>query len=410
VTGVQRPWRRSAIARRHRCPDGYPGAVARLAGVVVLAFGVCALGLSNSAWGEGSRALAQTARGDAKRLTRAALRRAVPARVDLADARAAGLAYAAMRRRFAFVDGRYAASDTRHSSAHLWPLSQALTASLAFGSLPGPDAGAARADALRTVGALAEYGSGQGYESVPLTARQRGGNLYYDDNNWIALDLLAVFRLSGEQAVLRRAEGVFRFLVSGWDTKARDACPGGVYWARPPLRQIRTTVSTANAAVVALRLYQATRSRQYLAWAERMYGWVRQCLAGRNGLYYDDLDRLGNVSKHEWTYNQGAMIAAGVLLARETGKRTYLDQARASARAALDRYTASGYKREPPIFVAIFFSDVNLTHAVQLPSYRTALRHYLRRHVRLRPDGHFGSSLVFQAAAVQLYSLAAASG
>jgi hypothetical protein len=325
-----------------------------------------------------------------------------------ATAATATLAYGAMQRRFAFADGRYAASGTRHSFAHLWPLSQALTASLAFASLPGRSAAAARADALRTAGALAQYRSGQGYESLPLAERAGGGNLYYDDNNWIALDLLALYRLSGTHAILSRAEGVFQFLVSGWDTNAGDACPGGVFWARPPLRQIRTTVSTANAALVALQLYQVTGRRSYLAWAERMYGWVTHCLAGPNGLYYDHVDGVGNVGKHEWTYNQGAMIAAGVLLARATGQRAYLDQARASAKAALARYGSSGYKGEPPIFVAIFFGDLAVVRQVaQLPSYRTALGSYLRRHVTLGPNGRFGSSLVFQAAAVQLYSVAA---
>ena len=326
-------------------------------------------------------------------------------------ASAADLAYAAMRRRFGFVDGRYAASDTRHSWAHLWPFSQALSASLALGSVPGRSAAAARAAALRTVSALGGYRLGQGYRSVPLPPGDRGGNLYYDDNNWIALDLLEVYRLSGNRAILERAEGVFRFLVSGWDTNAGDACPGGVFWGRPPLGQIRTTVSTANAALVAVQLYRATRNRSYLAWAQRMYGWVRQCLAGRNDLYYDHLDSLGNVSKQQWTYNQGAMIAAGTLLGQATGDGSYLNQARVSTRAALARYGRSGYKGEPPIFVAIFFGDLNLVRNVaQLPSYRASLGRYLRRDVTLRPNGHFGSSLVFQAAAVLLYSLEAAPG
>lgn len=324
---------------------------------------------------------------------------------------AARLAYAAMRRRFAFADGRYAASDTRHSYAHLWPFSQALSASLAIGSLPGRAAAAARADGLRTVRALARYRVGQGYESITLAERKAGGNVYYDDNNWIGLDLVAAYRISGRRAILRRAQGVFRFLVSGWATDAGAACPGGVFWARPPLSHIRTTVSTANAALVALRLYEVTGRRNYLAWAERMYDWVRHCLAGPNGLYYDHVDSLGNVSRQEWTYNQGAMVAAGVLLAKATGDHTYFDQAQASAKAALAHYGASGYKGEPPSFVAIFFSDLNLLQqVVQLPSYETALRHYLRRHVVLSRDGHFGSSLVFQAAAVQLYALAAAPG
>ena len=366
----------------------------------------CALGFSHLASGERSPTAEQAALARAAGDTQAPLRRA---QVDPAAASAANLAYAAMRHRFAFADGRYAASDTRHSYAHLWPLSQALSASLAFGSLPGHDAAAARADALRTVGALPHYRFGQGYQSITMPPRNRSGNLYYDDNNWIALDLIAVYRLTGSQVYLRRAEGVFQFLVSGWDTNAGDVCPGGVFWARPPLPQIRTTVSTANAALVALRLYQATGRRDYLAWAQRMYGWVTRCLAAPNGLYYDHLDTLGNVSKQEWTYNQGAMIAADVLLAQATGQQSYLNQARESAKAALARYGASGYEGEPPIFVAIFFSDLSLLRqAVRLPSYRPALRNYLRRHVALRSNGHYGSSLVFQAAAVQLYSLAAA--
>lgn len=102
------------------------------------------------------------------------------------------------------------------------------------------------------------------------------------------------------------------------------------------------------------------------------------------------------------------MIADGALLARATGTKTYLDQARASTKAALAHYGRSGYEGEPPIYVAIFFADLNLVRNVaQLPSYALALDQYLRGHVTLSPNGYFGSSLLFQAAAVQLYSLAA---
>jgi hypothetical protein len=387
-----------------RCVSSWAWAKAWL-----LASSLIVLALSHSAWGGRSPSLVRTVPAHATPVTQASQRRVVP-QVDPAAAAAAARAYAAMRRRFAFVGGLYAASDARHSYAHVWPLSQALSASLAFGALPGGSAAAARADALRTVRVLTHYRLGRGYNSLPLPPLDRGGNLYYDDNNWIALDLLSGYRLLGMRTMLRRARGVFQFLVSGWDRNTGDSCPGGVFWARPPLRQIRATVSTANAALTALRLYQATGRRTYLAWAQRMYGWVSRCLAAGNGLYYDHLDSLGQVSRHEWTYNQGAMIAAGVLLGRATGKRSYLDQAQASARAALAHYRASRYKGEPPIYVAIFFSDLNLLqHVVQLPSYRTALLHYLRRHVTLRANGHFGSSLLFQAAAAQLYSLAAAS-
>lgn len=330
-------------------------------------------------------------------------------RVDPAAAATAERAYTALRRRFALGRGLYAASDTRHSYAHVWPLSQALAAELALGALPIRGAAAARRDALQTIQALAHYRRGQGYNSTARPPLDRGGQLYYDDNNWLALDLLAGYRMFGKQSMLKRAEGVFTFLVSGWDRKTGDACPGGIYWARPPLRQIRTTVSTANAAIAALRLYRATGKRTYLTWGKRMYDWVDRCLAAPDGLYYDHLDAHGDVDKREWTYNQGSMVAAGVLLAQATGEHSYLDRAWAGAKAALAHFRASRYKGDPATYVAIYFDGLDvLQQRAPVPGFRGELRRYLKLHVKLRPDGHFGTTPLHQAAAVRLYALAAA--
>lgn len=348
--------------------------------------------------GLSSLALAHLSLGDQRKASHA----------ESSAAATAERAYAAMRRRFAIGGGLY--SDLRRSHASAWPLSQALAASLSIGSLAGRKAASARAEALTAVRALADYRLGRAYNSTAKPPLDRGGALYYDDNNWIALDLLAAYRLFGQRALLRRAEGVFTFLVSGWDTRASAACPGGIFWVESPTPQIRTTVSTANAALVALYLYQATKKRTYLAWALRMYGWVSRCLSAPNGLYFDHLDSRGDVGRHEWTYNQGAMIAAGVLLAHATGKRRYLDEARTTAEAALAHYQASGYAGEPSIFVAIYFHDLRvLAQAGRLRSYPNALRSYVRRHLPLKPNGRFGYTLLQQAAAAQLYAALAGS-
>jgi Glycosyl hydrolase family 76 len=344
--------------------------------------------------------LGPAASSPGERLTR---RQQQASPTESAAAATAKRAYAAMRRRFAIGGGLY--SDLGRSHASVWPLSQALAASLSIGSLAGRAAAAARAEALRTVRALAHYRLGQAYNSTARPPLGRGGALYYDDNNWIALDLLAAYRLFGQRALLRRAEGVFAFLVSGWDGSAGAVCPGGIFWVEAPTSQIRTTVSTANAALVALRLYQATKKRTYLAWALRMYGWVSRCLSAPNGLYFDHLDSRGDVGRDEWTYNQGAMVAAGVLLAHATGERSYLNQALTTAKAALAHYRASGYAGEPPILVAIYFDDLHvLEQAGRLSSYRNALHSYIRHRVPLRANGRFGYSLLQQAAAVQLYA------
>jgi len=70
-------------------------------------------------------------------------------------------------------------------------------------------------------------------------------------------------------------------------------------------------------------------------------------------------------------------VAAGLMLHRVTGEAAYLEQARATADAALDWYGAQGYQGQPAIFVAIFFC--NLLPLVALTgsaAYRLALEGY----------------------------------
>jgi hypothetical protein len=326
--------------------------------------------------------------------------------LDPGEAATAERAYAAMRARFAIAAGLYA--DRGHRYAYAWPLSQALDASLELAQIPDERGKAARADALRTFRGLEDFRFGKAYASAIEPPLGRGGVRFYDDNEWLAQDMLLGYRVLGRPALLRRAEDMFRFLVSGWDDDPGDACSGGVFWADTPTIRVRNTVSTANAALVALRLYQETRQRTYLGWAKRMYAWISRCLAGPDRLYFDHLDRRGNIDKSEWTYNQGAMIAAGVLLARATGETRYLDQAERLAGTALAHYKAAGYAGEPAIFVAIFFRDLRLLdRARPRPLYGEALRDYLDRDAVPAADGSFGRTLLDQAAAAQLYSLAA---
>jgi hypothetical protein len=118
---------------------------------------------------------------------------------------------------------------------------------------------------------------------------------YYDDNAWVGLNFLQEYDLTHQQPDLARAEGIFHFVVSGWDTRTTDACPGGVFW-EDAANSSRNTISNAPNAEVGLQIYQATHDPYYLTWATRMYDWVRGCLMNSNGMYYDHLDDNGNVS------------------------------------------------------------------------------------------------------------------
>jgi len=181
---------------------------------------------------------------------------------------------------------------------------------------------------------------------------------YYDDNAWVGLDYLQEYSINHQHTDLARAEGIFRFVVSGWDTSTTAPCPGGVFWedvANSP----RNTISNAPNAEVGLEIYQATHDPYYLTWATRMYDWVRGCLMNSTGMYYDHLNPNGSVDQTLWSYNQGTMIGAGTLLYQATGDPTYLQQAEQTAAASVSYYGSGGnLYSQPAVFNAIFFRNL----------------------------------------------------
>jgi len=243
---------------------------------------------------------------------------------------------------------------------------------------------------------------------------------YYDDNAWVGLDFLQEYDLTHQQSDLARAEGIFHFVVSGWDTSTTVACPGGVFW-EDVAGSTRNTISNAPNAEVGLEIYQATHDPYYLTWATRMYDWVRGCLMTSNGMYYDHLDDSGDVNTALWSYNQGTMIGAGTLLYQVTGDRAYLKQAEQTAAASVSYYSSDGnLYHQPDVFNAIFFRNLfALAKIDHDPSYARMAASYAdtawlqdrqSNGLFTDPDPSGGESLENQTAPmVEIYALLAQS-
>jgi predicted alpha-1,6-mannanase (GH76 family) len=168
----------------------------------------------------------------------------------------------------------------------------------------------------------------------------------------------------------------------------------------------RNTVSTANGAVLALELYEATSRPLYLAWGRRMYDWVRTCLVDHDGLFFDHLDSRGRIDQTKWAYNQGAMVAAGALLHSATGSAAYLHDATMLANGALRYFDSNGYAGQPAIFVAIFFRYLAvLDRDTPQPGLRPALSSYVSAKEATALSS--GSQLLDRAAHVQLAAMVA---
>lgn len=202
------------------------------------------------------------------------------------------------------------------------------------------------------------------YESAVAPPLGPGGATYYDDNAWVGLDLVHAYLLTSNQSDLALAQNEFNFIVAGWDTSTTDTCRGGVFWEDIAGSQRNVTANGASAEL-GLELDNLSGNTSDLAWATRMYQWAVSCLRTTGGLYNDHINADGSINSTIWSYNQGVMVGAGVLLYKMTGASTYLSQAEQTASAAVLYFgTGSTLVNQGPAFNAIYFRNLLFLNSV----------------------------------------------
>ena len=312
----------------------------------------------------------------------------------------ARLGYRAMER--IYLDrrsGDYRQTPRGRVGSHAWPFSQALAATIAVAGFDGPHSAASRSVPVRLAELDRRFRARGVYRAAP------GGAVYWDDNEWIAQDLLDWDAAHRSPVARQKAAAIFDAVTRAWDGDPRKTCPGGVQWTDARGNDDRNTVSTANGAIVGLRLYALTRNAAYLGWSRRMLGWVERCLHEPDGLYGDHVGGDGRLDRTEWSYNQGSMVEAYRLLFRATGDRADLARAESIADATLAAFHGR-WSREPTAFAAIFFRrlialariDGRRRYVSAAQAYADHLWRFPRRQ------------LFDQAAVVQVYAALAARG
>ncbi|WP_406047950.1 glycoside hydrolase family 76 protein [Kribbella sp. NBC_00889] len=252
--------------------------------------------------------------------------------------------------------------------SYVWPYSQAAIAAENLAGVPGAGQTASE-EADRRIAAYEPYWNAgttpTGYDSYVRPPLGQGGDKFYDDNEWIGLNLVQHYKRTGDRAALARAREIFALVVHGWDTDPSHPCAGGVYWTQAPWSQDRNTVSNGPGAELGAHLYLLTRDKSYLTWAKRMYEWAQTCMLAPNGLYWDHIELAGTVEKTQWSYNQGVMLGAGVLLFKATGDGQYLRDAKSVANASLAFYGAEDRLwKQPTRFNSIYFKNLLILDSV----------------------------------------------
>lgn len=357
------------------------------------------------------------------------------------------VSYQAMQQNF-YIPGSGLYEGEPYS--YLWPFSQALAATVSVSNISGLTAGQASANSrelkVRLYGLQKYWGTPTPVAGLAPTGEQRegeepgegsepaeapgiappvlpsfngelvppGGASYYDDNEWVGIELARLYKRHHEATVLEKAEQIMAFVMGGWEANPKLACPGGVPFSDSPANTDRNTVTDGPAAELGVQLYRLTGNATYLQFAQMAYQWVRACLLQPSGMYADHIRLHGVIDPSLWSYNQGSMIGAGVLLYQATGNSAYLYQARQTAKAALAYFTLERLLAENPFFPSVYFRNLmyldSVTH--DPPGSRLAQSYIDSVWVHQRLTSNlfaFGSppstQLLDQAAVVQIYAL-----
>jgi hypothetical protein len=315
--------------------------------------------------------------------------------------------------------------------SYLWPFSQALAATVSMANVPRLGVSLKRELHARLVG-LSSYLDTNNSEASDATYTSTlpafdgtvapptgpGGTKYYDDNDWVGIELARLYRLTGDPDALTEASEIMAFEMEGWQTDPTLGCPGGIPFSNAAGNTDRNVVTTAPAAELALQLYRLTHQQQYLQFAEMAYQWVRTCLLQPSGLYLDHVSPSGQVQGALWSYNQGSMIGAGAMLYLATGNSGFLAQARQTAFAAVAYFTPERLARENPFFPSVFFRNLLYLDSItgDGPGGQIAQAYVDYAWAHRRQPGYVfvageprSAQLLVQAAIVQIYALLSSS-
>ncbi len=348
-------------------------------------------------------------------------------------ARRALAAYEAMQQNFYVASAGLYKGEPEYS--FLWPFSQALAASVSVAHIPGQqpklEAGLNALGTSLQVYASSSTPPGEAtgastattlhsYDDVTAPPIGPGGASFYDDNEWVGIELARMYELNHDPTALSGAEQIMQFVMAGWQTTGAEGqllpCPGGVPFSNAKNNTQRNTITDGPAAELGVQLYRITHEARYLQFAEMAYGWVRECLLEASGLYADHIGLDGVVNHSLWSYTQGVMVGAGTLLWQVTHTGAYLSEARATAKAAYAYFDYGKLSSENPFFAAVYFRNQiyldSITHeapgtlSAREYAYWAWLRHRLTDNLFA-----YGSpptaELLGQAALTQIYALLA---
>ncbi len=158
-------------------------------------------------------------------------------------------------------------------------------------------------------------------------------NDYYDDMGWMANACLRAYTTTNDADYLNIAQLLYTDIKTG----SNNNQGGGIAWRKTQLNY-KNTPSTANAIILAARMYELQNNANDIALAKSLYSWMKNTLVDpTTGIVYDGINSTGTgaLDKNIYTYNQGAFIGAAIELYAATKDATYLADVVLTANTAI---------------------------------------------------------------------------
>ncbi len=269
--------------------------------------------------------------------------------------------YNLMNRNFGVDNDLLLSSEHGWTYASAWPYGRAIDACYVATLLPNIG-DSYKEDYQKRLNAAQRYwntdpeGYPPGYD--PGLRAWHGGERiqrYVDDNLWIGAMLARDYRQSGNKDHLEKAQEIFDLAISQWDEKGgggiflKEQLPGETERQKP-------IVSNGNAIILAVDLYEQTKDKRYLDWAEKILKWTDENLKDDSEGIYSDALKVDKLERAKFTYNQGIMVGALTKLNGVDPEKYPLKMAFDVANSALDYFNQRGY--DNPSFDSVFFRGV----------------------------------------------------
>ena len=162
-----------------------------------------------------------------------------------------------------------------------------------------------------------------------LASPNDGVEVYSDDNAQLAWVFIDAFKMTGQQKYLDHAKDIVLYI------QTQQGPNGGIIWKKD--KNYIASISTVEAALAAVRLYDITRDNSLLEFATDCMDFMFKNLQDpQDKLFFDGTDKndLGQVDKGKLTYTIGCSISTLVYLHKFRGDQDMLDKALELALAA----------------------------------------------------------------------------